>query len=69
MPNFDKPGAGEGQAVPPKVWAKPTMRVLVAGYFSDVSPDGNFRSGYYEGCAGQGTYPPSVTCQYINPPS
>ena len=68
VPNVKQRGAGERQAAPPKLWQKPRMRVLVAGYFDNTASDGVFRN-FHEACWVGDTYPPSTTCQYQNPPS
>ena len=47
-------------------WAKPTMRVLVAGWFGDLGQSPTFDADWYEG---NPNYPPSAGGQYTNPPS
>lgn len=49
-----------------KPWTKPTMRLLVAGWFGDSTTDGIVRAAYEF----SPNYPPSCAgCDYQNPPS
>ena len=60
-------GGEEEQGAARQPWAKPSLRVLVAGWFADSTADGIFRITAYEFSP---HYPPTaVVTNYINPPS
>ena len=59
-------GGDEKQGGARQPWAKPSLRVLVAGWFADSASDGIARDTYYEFSP---HYPPGTGNNYINPPS
>lgn len=64
-PNDDEPRRANA-GVSDRPWHKPTVRMLVAGWFGDLGVGNSINETYYEGSP---LYPPSSSANYTNPPS